>query len=130
MKKIIIIALAVICLAFTGMFFAVNQAAQEQAASIDITLVDATDVMDGSYEGSFEAESVKVTVSVTVVDEKIVDIDIMEHENGLGDKAEVITDDVVAQKSLQVDTVSGATVSSKVILKAIENALLHGKVRR
>ncbi|MDL2301895.1 FMN-binding protein [Lachnospiraceae bacterium OttesenSCG-928-D06] len=125
--KIILLILAIIAIASVGMFFAINQAAQEQAESIEITLVDATGVVDGTYDGRYEAESIKVTVSVTVADEKIVDIDILEHENGLGGKAESIIDDVVAQQSLQVDAVSGATVSSKAILKAIENALLHGK---
>ncbi|MDL2301580.1 FMN-binding protein [Lachnospiraceae bacterium OttesenSCG-928-D06] len=127
-KKIIVIVLTVIVLACVGMFFAVNQAAKKQAESIDITLMDAIGVMDGAYEGSFEAESVKVTVSVTVADEKIVYVDILRHENGLGGKAESIIEDVIAKQSLQIDAVSGATVSSKAILKAIENALLQGKV--
>jgi uncharacterized protein with FMN-binding domain len=38
-----------------------------------------------------------------------------------------IVDDVLWQQSLDVDTVSGATASSKTILKAIENALKERK---
>ena len=45
----------------------------------------------------------------------------------MGNKAETIVDDVVDKQTLDVDTVSGATVSSKVILKSIENALLKGE---
>ncbi len=40
--------------------------------------------------------------------------------------AEIITDKVIDTQSLQVDAISGATYSSKTILKAIENALKKG----
>lgn len=53
-------------------------------------------------------------------------IKIIEHENGLGGKAEKIVDDVISRQSLEVDALSGATVSSKYIIKAIENALQSG----
>jgi len=38
----------------------------------------------------------------------------------------VIVDSVIENQSLDVDAISGATYSSKVILKAIENALARG----
>ena len=38
-------------------------------------------------------------------------------------KAEKIVNDVISEQSSEVDAVSGATVSSKCIIKAIENAL-------
>lgn len=62
-------------------------------------------------------------VEVTVRQHKITDILIVRHDNGLGGAAETITDDVIREQSLEVDAVSGATVSSKCILKAIENVL-------
>ena len=53
-------------------------------------------------------------------------IKIIEHENGSGSKAEKIVDDVISRQSLKVDAASGATVSSKCIIKAVENALQYG----
>ncbi len=50
-------------------------------------------------------------------------ITILQHDNGLGSTAESIVNDVVKEQSLDIDTVSGATVSSKCILKAVENAI-------
>jgi uncharacterized protein with FMN-binding domain len=47
----------------------------------------------------------------------------LEHRNGQGEAAEVIPQMVVDAQSLQVDAISGATFSSKVILLAIEDAL-------
>ena len=94
---------------------------------INIQIADATGVFDGTYVGSYEIKSVKVSVQITVEDEIITDITILEHQNGLGGKAESIIDQVIENQSLKVDTVSGATASSKTILKAIENALESGR---
>jgi len=64
-----------------------------------------------------------VELTVTVAGGKITAIDIQRHDHGRGAAAEKITDRIIAEQSLQVDTISGATYSSKVILKAIEKAL-------
>lgn len=61
---------------------------------------------------------------VTVRDHLIIDIELVEHETGKGQSAEIIPKKVIEQQSLKVDHVSGATYSSKVILKAIQDALL------
>ena len=53
----------------------------------------------------------------------IVSINLMEHRNERGKTAEVIVDNVVATQKIDVDAVSGATNSSNVIKKAIENAV-------
>ena len=53
----------------------------------------------------------------------IKEIELKKHDNGQGFPAEIIPGKVVEAQSLEVDIVSGATYSSKVILKAIENAL-------
>jgi uncharacterized protein with FMN-binding domain len=45
----------------------------------------------------------------------------------MGRPAEAITERVVAAQTTQVDAVSGATGSSRVILKAIENAVHKAK---
>ena len=46
---------------------------------------------------------------------------------GKGSQAEKIVNEVVNKQSLDVDLVSGATISSKVIIKSVENALSNGK---
>lgn len=79
---------------------------------------------DGIYEGEYTLKPVSVKLSVEVKNSKIININILKHDKGLGGKAEKITDDVIDTQSLDVDVVSGATVSSKCILKSIENALI------
>ncbi len=48
---------------------------------------------------------------------------ILQHDNGLESTAESIINDAVKEQSLSIDAVSGAAVSSKCILKAVENAI-------
>jgi uncharacterized protein with FMN-binding domain len=78
---------------------------------------------DGAYRGRYKVFPVSVVLDVDVKDNALTNITIIKHINGRGDKAEKITEAVLAKQSVEVDTVSGATASSKVILKAIENAL-------
>lgn len=91
--------------------------------TIDIGLVDFSLVEAGSYEGYWDGGMVKARVAVSADDGHVTDIKILKHECGTGAPAEAIVARVVERQSLQVDTVSGATYSSRVILRAIESAL-------
>lgn len=62
-------------------------------------------------------------VKVTVNDHRITDIKLIKHRNGQGSWAEAMLTKVVDEQSLDVDAVAGATLSSKVILRAIAQAL-------
>ncbi len=96
---------------------------QQQVDDIKIESVDLSRVPDGTYIGNAEVLWVAAEVKVIVKDHKIVNIDLIKHKNERGKNAEVIPEKVVEAQSLQVEAISGATNSSKVILKAIENAL-------
>ncbi|MGV8981793.1 FMN-binding protein [Clostridium sp.] len=96
---------------------------KEIVSELKIGSIDLSKVSDGKYTGSCDAEFVAAKVSVTVKDNKIVDIILLSHKTERGKSAEVIQDEVLKTQSLQVNTISGATNSSKVILKSIENAL-------
>ncbi|NLJ39781.1 MAG: FMN-binding protein [Candidatus Atribacteria bacterium] len=45
----------------------------------------------------------------------------------MGELSKKLFDQIIQKQSLQVDTVSNATVTCNAYLKAIENALLKGK---
>jgi len=92
-------------------------------ASLPVAEADLSAISDGTYNGSYTCFPVSVEVAVTVQDHAITDITILKHQNGQGTAAEALPAEVVTVQSLQVDTVTGATYSSKVILKAIEDAL-------
>jgi hypothetical protein len=54
-------------------------------------------------------------------------IDILEHRNERGKAAEAITNKIIEEQKINVDTIAGATNSSTVIKKAVENALKSGQ---
>ena len=129
MKKKTIIILSVIAVAVVlcsiGVYKIISGVQKEVRAisQLKIEDVDISGIADGVYKGSYETTLVKAQVEVTVKEHKITDIKLLATITEKGKAAESITEDVVKSGSLQVDSVSGATHSSKVILKAIENAL-------
>ncbi len=128
MKKRQVIILAVIVAAVIGGGFGIKsyvdlKTYQKQVKDITIAEVDLSKVADGVYTGSYEVLWVAAEVKVTVKEHKIQGIELVKHKNGRGAPAETIPAKVVEAQSLEVDIVSGATSSSKVILKAVENAL-------
>jgi uncharacterized protein with FMN-binding domain len=92
-------------------------------SEITISEVDLEKIADGDYTGRHKIFPVAAEVKVNVKNHKITEIKLVKHNNGQGTSAEIIPDKVVEAQTLNVDIVSGATYSSKVILKAIENAL-------
>jgi len=66
---------------------------------------------------------VSATVRVAISGHEIKSTEIVKHDHGKGKPAETITASVIENRFVEADVVSGATYSSKVILKAIENAL-------
>lgn len=88
--------------------------------------IDLTKVEDGVYEGQCDTGVVRARVQVTVRDHQLESIELLKHENGRGTPAEAILDQMVRTQTTAVDAVSGATCSSKVIRKAVENAITEG----
>lgn len=130
MKKILFLAVSFVII--VGIIIGVRylnsvKNYQKTVKELKIGSIDLSKISDGEYTGSCNVDFISVKVVVAVKNHKIENINLAEHKNGKGKAAEVITDKVLESQSLQVDTVSGATNSSKVILKAIENALEFGK---
>jgi len=92
--------------------------------AIDIGTVDFASLADGSYEGSCKAEMGSATVKVGVLAGRVTGIELLAFDSSpIGEPAKAMTGRVIERQGLDADCVSGATYSSKVILKAIENAL-------
>ena len=97
-----------------------------QVNDFDTTSIDVTKVADGLYEGHSETDLVKADVRVTVLNGEIKDIEIVRHICGKGKPAEAMTESMILNNDVEVDAVSGATYSSKVIKDAVRNALRKG----
>ncbi len=96
---------------------------KDKTSSLTISNIDLSKVKDGVYIGKYDAKLVAAKTKVTVKNGKIINIELLEHKNERGKSAESILSKVISSQSLNVDAVSGATNSSKIILKSIENAL-------
>ncbi len=120
-KVLLIIFFVVSFLLIAGKIIIGNMVRNVQ--NISVSMPDVLNVQDGNYIGEYSIPPVHVKVEVSVSNHRITDITILQHDNGLGSTAESIVNDVVEAQSLDTDAVSGATVSSQCILKAVENAI-------
>lgn len=120
--RILLVVMLLIVLAGAALMASM---AKELAPLNDVVIdtLDLTVVQDGTYDGNYQAGPIDVALKVTVADHQITHIDLIKHFNGQGGPAEAILADVIDAQSLQVDAITGATYSSKVILLAIEDAL-------
>jgi uncharacterized protein with FMN-binding domain len=95
----------------------------EEVKSLELHTPDLTSAADGTYRGSYDAGLTKAEVETTLQDGRITAATLVSHEHGRGKPAEALVDTIVTAQSVELDVVSGATISSKVILKAAERSL-------
>ena len=125
--KILLVIACVIGIAVGGIGLLMDKQAGKMYAQLDAVAVVAPEqVADGIYEGTAETPLVKVTVEVTVQAHKLKDIQLLRHENGQGAPAEAMLPEMLIRNTSEVDSVSGATLSSKAIRAAVRNALAKG----
>lgn len=109
-----------------GTFAMINEL-NTAVSDIVIEDINLSLVSDGIYFGEYNInDRLIVEVEVSVENGVMTNVIILRHDNGMGSAAEGLRDVVLSSQSLDVDVISGATGSSKVILKAIENALEKG----
>jgi uncharacterized protein with FMN-binding domain len=75
----------------------------------------------GVYEGSARVGHVAAKVRVTVSATGVAAVELLERPFG---NMDLLVDRIVKARGVPVDVVTGATVSSKVVMKAIDDALM------
>lgn len=123
------VVITIVIIGFIGTVFLINYLKavnnyREDINSITISRIDLNSIENGTYVGEYDVNFIYAKVEVTIQDGKIANINLLEHKNDRGQLAEQIIDKIIAEQSLDVDVISSATNSSKVIKKAIENAIL------
>ena len=125
--KILLVIGCIIGIAVCGIRLVMQKQVSQMYEQLDTAAVVALEhVADGTYEGSAETPLVKVTVAVTVENHTLKDIQLLRHENGKGAPAEAMLPEMLSKNTSEVDTVSGATMSSKAIRAAVRDALAKG----
>lgn len=81
---------------------------------------------DGTYEGSAYGFGDVIRVSVTIQNGKMTDISVLDasgEDKPYYKQALPLLDEMLAVQSVEVDTVSGATLTSEGLIGAVEDAL-------
>ena len=103
-----------------------------EARSLPLNAVDFSKLNNGSYHGAYAGGMYKWRANecqVTVTDGKVTGIELVVSQDpgGKNTQHEALYERVIQAQSLQVDTISSATLTSKAYLQAVENALLQAQ---
>ncbi len=108
----------------------------EEAQSVTIKNINFSKLKKGEYSGYYaggmygwrENECRVIVDSITSDSSKVVTIELIKSEADYTKEfLDTLYSRVLAEQSLQVDAVSGATLDSKACLKAIEDALIKAE---
>lgn len=94
--------------------------------TLDIGTMDISDLEDGTYIGICQNKILFAVVSVEVIEHEITGIEVLEHKHSYMEQAKMTANNVLLKQGLDIDAISGATLTSDTVLKAIENALKQG----
>jgi uncharacterized protein with FMN-binding domain len=100
-----------------------------EAKSLPLNAVDFSKLKDGTYHGAYEGGMYKWRANecdVKVSSGKVTDIQMTASKDpgAKNTNTQMLYDRVIKAQSLQVDTISGATLTSKAYLQCVENALI------
>ncbi len=84
-----------------------------------------TAIANGTYKGEGNGKGGKISVEVTIKDNAITDVKVLEQKEtpGYETAMDTLKEKIISTNSLEVDTVSGCTLTSKGYLEAITAAL-------
>lgn len=124
MKRKLLIVLSAVVALFVASVIAITSGLSD-GQDVELNGLDLRGISDGSYVGVHEHGRWTNTLTVHVENEKItgiyIDKDVF--ASGITDCSGEVFRRVIEAQNTQIDAVSGATVTSKAYLKAIENAL-------
>lgn len=118
-----IILFAILALLVAAGLFITN--GLSEGMNVQLQGVNLQDKPDGDYLGTYSFKRWTNTLLVHVKDHRITGIDIQDDVGAaqITNCSDELFQRVIETQDTQVDAVSGATVTSKAYLKAIENAL-------
>ncbi|MEN3185313.1 MAG: FMN-binding protein [Atribacterota bacterium] len=126
MKKFwkILLLVVLILAALFGIFWGYLTYGLYETERLTLSMVDLSAIEDGTYRGKYEKGRFTCEVEVKVEDHTIVDVKLVSSSRI---SIPAVYQELILRlknvNALPVDTVGGATVSSKAFLKAVENAL-------
>lgn len=121
-KTVMMILLPIIAISLG--FAVINVMTLNKIRDMPIGKIDLTKIDDGIYQGEEKAGNYVYKVKVEVKNHKIVDIEGVDNrKSSYVAYAEGVFPKIIKQQKANVDAVTGATTTSKALMKAVENAL-------
>jgi uncharacterized protein with FMN-binding domain len=121
-RVILILVVAIIVIGVVGLFFLTR--GLKSGSKVEISSINPSSLDDGIYKGAYSAGRWSNELAVTMKGGKIQEIKIIKDMDiAPPEISNEIFSRVIKLQNIDVDTVSGATVTSKAYLKSIETAL-------
>jgi uncharacterized protein with FMN-binding domain len=137
-----VVAVVLIILIFVLIIpFVRAEPGRREIMEMEIADVDFKNLRDGTFDGKYKGKSdslrdvsVEVKISSGVLTKIKVKKDALKKERDKGKSkndiaVEAVFDEVIKQQSLKVDLISGAALTCKTHLKAVENALEKAQIK-
>lgn len=122
LKIIGLILLLLVIVAASGVFYLSR--GLEEGVNVVINPVNLSEIKDGVYNGRNDFGRWTNELNVTVANNKITNIEIVKDVMIVSPELSTeLFQNVIEEQNIDVDVVSGGTVTSKAYLKSIENAL-------
>jgi len=123
-----LLIVVVLLLVSGGIGWAYVSREHREARNLPLMAVDFSQLNDGMYHGVYAGGMYQWRhnqCDVTVLDGKVTDIQLLDSTDLAKELsgAEMLYDRVIAEQSLQVDTISGSTLTGNGYLKCVELAL-------
>ena len=101
----------------------------ETTEEIEAKIIGGFDLKDGVYRGTGTGFAGDITVAVQIKDKQITSIEVVSTSDDAAffNRAKAVLDSMIEKQTYNVDTVSGATFSSKGLISAVKNALTGTK---
>lgn len=121
----VILAFLLFVIVSVGVMLVYMTRGMEELKGVQVRSISPLSLEDGIYRGEFDSGRWANTVEVTVKDRKITDITLVEDVTfSKVEISEGLFDEVITKQDLDVDIVSGATMTCKAYLVALEHALV------
>ena len=117
--------MGIACVVLLGIMVGLATIGLQDALNLTLQPVDVTQIEDGTYTGDYQSGRWSNTVQVVVADHAITAIEPVKSATGRDQLTKDLIASVIAEQQPNVDTIAGATASSKSFLKAVETALIN-----
>lgn len=122
-RKVFLILSSLLVIIFL-LFLAVTYLNLQRLRNMAIDEPDLQKLENGKYVGRTEVGGFPYIVEVTMADHRIQEIKFLRNQDNVyGRWAEGVIHQVLKRQTLQVDAITGATTTSKALLKTVSNAL-------